>query len=162
MKPHMLERLQTVPRPREEVFAFFAEPRNLERITPAFLDFHILTPTPLRIAEGTQIDYRLRLFGVPFRWRSRIRSYLPLFGFVDVQERGPYRSWEHLHEFQEVPGGTQIRDLVEYRVAFPPVGWCANALLVRRTLDRIFDHRERSIAAILGLSAPGRASDRIA
>ena len=57
---HRLERQQFVPRPRDEVFAFFADARNLEMLTPAFLNFRILTPLPLDMHSGTLIDYQIR------------------------------------------------------------------------------------------------------
>ena len=77
MKTQTLERVQVIPRPRSEVFAFFSDASNLERITPPFLRFRIVTPTPIDIREGTLIDYRLGLFGVPFSWRTRIEVFEP-------------------------------------------------------------------------------------
>lgn len=145
-----LERTQFIPRPRDAVFAFFAEPYNLERITPPFLRFRIVTPPPIALAPGTLIDYRLRLFGVPFGWRTRIESVTPLESFVDVQIRGPYRAWRHEHTFREVPGGTEMRDVVDYDVGWGPAGWAAGALFVRRSLRHIFDYRRDTVAALFG------------
>src|SRR5512135_2403182 len=108
VKVHVLERSQLVPRPRGEVFAFFAEARNLEAITPPFLRFEILPPVPEAIRPGALIDYRLRLFGLPFRWRTRIEGVEPEQRFVDVQLRGPYRLWHHTHTFEDAPGGTRV------------------------------------------------------
>ncbi len=152
---HVLERSQVVPRPRAEVFAFFAEPRNLEVITPGFLRFRILTPGDIPMAPGTIIDYRLSLFGVPFRWRTEIEAFEPLVRFVDVQVRGPYALWRHEHRFEDAPGGTLVRDRVEYALPLGPLGALARALFVRRSLARIFDQRAAVIAARLG---PGGAT----
>jgi ligand-binding SRPBCC domain-containing protein len=99
---------------------------------------------------GAIIDYRLSLFGVPFSWRTEIEAFEPETRFVDVQRRGPYRSWRHLHTFAEAPGGTLIGDRVEYQLPLGPLGELARVLAVRRQLDAIFDHRRRVIEATWG------------
>ena len=147
---HVLERSQVVPRGRDEVFRLFSDAGNLDDLTPPFLHFRIDTPSPIAMAEGTLIDYRLRLFGVPFRWRTRIESWEPGRAFSDRQLSGPYREWHHRHEFEEVPGGTLVRDVVRYRVPFGPLGAIAHVLLVKGTLEEIFDYRHDRIAERLG------------
>lgn len=137
-----------MPRPRSEVFAFFAEASNLERITPPTLKFRILSPLPIDMRAGAIIDYRLSLMGIPFRWRTLIEQFEPEVRFVDMQQAGPYALWRHLHEFVDVPGGTLVRDRVEYRLPLGPLGDLAHALLVRRQLRDIFDYRQRVIAAL--------------
>lgn len=132
-----------------EVFAFFANAENLERITPPELAFEILTPTPITMRAGAVIDYRLRLFGVPFRWRTRIVEWQPTHHFVDEQVRGPYASWRHLHTFVECEAGTRMTDRVEYRLPFLPAGAVALPL-VRRQLDHIFRYRASTIRRLLG------------
>jgi ligand-binding SRPBCC domain-containing protein len=151
---HVLERTILVPRPRAEVWAFFADPHNLGAITPDFLRFRVDTPGPIPTAAGTLIDYRLSLGGIPFRWRTRIEDVVPGRSFVDVQLRGPYRLWRHLHAFEDAPGGTRVRDRVEYELPLGPLGALAHAALVRRTLRRIFDHRAERVAALLAPRAP--------
>lgn len=146
---HLLERYQVVPRRREEVFAFFAEPGNLEAITPTFLRFRLLPPIPVGLAAGTLIDYRLQLFGLPFRWRTRIESVAPGRSFVDLQLEGPYALWEHTHTFDDVTAGTLVTDRVRYALPLGPLGGLAHGLFVRRTLERIFDHRRERIAELL-------------
>jgi len=147
---HLLERTQLVPRPRPEVFAFFADPWNLERITPPFLRFRILTPRPLEVRAGALIDYRLSLFGVPFGWRTVIEAWEPESRFVDRQLRGPYRRWHHTHLFEDAPGGTRMTDRVEYQLPLGPLGELARVALVDRQLAAIFDHRRRAIERLLG------------
>lgn len=143
-----LERTQVVARPRREVFAFFADALNLERITPAFLRFRMTTPRPIEMKPGAVIDYRLRLHGVPVRWRTRIETFEPERSFTDVQLAGPYRLWRHRHDFVEVAGGTEVRDVVDYEMPLGPIGWWARRLFVARSLDRIFDFRRRAVAEI--------------
>ena len=143
---HVLEREQLVRRTRSEVFAFFADAANLEALTPPFLRFQIVTPRPITMQTGTLIEYKIRLFGVSLRWQTLIESFEPECRFVDIQLRGPYRSWRHEHEFVTVPEGTLIKDRVTYEM---PLGWLGEmgrTLLVKRTLDKIFDFRRQAIA----------------
>ncbi|HEV3341790.1 MAG TPA: SRPBCC family protein [Pirellulales bacterium] len=148
---YRLVRSQAVPRTRNEVFAFFSDAKNLEQITPSFLRFHILlADAHAPVFEGMLIDYRLRLGGVPFRWQSRIESFDPPRGFVDVQTRGPYRFWRHVHTFEEIAGGTRISDEVDYQLPLALLGSLAHALFVRRTLERIFDYRQATVRRLFG------------
>jgi ligand-binding SRPBCC domain-containing protein len=144
-KTYQLHREQFIPRPLAEVFPFFADAGNLEAITPEFLNFRILTPRPIPMHPGSLIDYEIKLFGVPLKWRTRIEEFEPPSHFVDVQLRGPYKLWHHTHEFREVEGGTLMIDRVRYQLYLGPLGWLAHRLWVRRTLARIFDHRRQTI-----------------
>jgi len=145
-----LEQVQTIPRPRNEVFAFFADAHNLQRLTPDFLGFQILTPPPIEMRAGTLIDYRIRLGGIPLRWRTLIECFEPGIRFVDVQLRGPYRYWHHLHEFEDAPEGTRMRDVVHYELPLGPLGTLARQFLVRRSLERIFAFRRQAIETLWG------------
>ena len=149
-KTYTLERTQLIPRPLAEVFPFFSDAGNLEAITPAFLQFKILTPRPIPMRAGTFIDYRIRLLGIPMHWRTQIESFDPPHRFTDIQIRGPYRLWHHTHEFLDVPEGTLMTDLVQYQMPLGPIGSLAHALWIRRTLERIFDYRFQKVAELLG------------
>ncbi|MCU0771566.1 MAG: SRPBCC family protein [Verrucomicrobia bacterium] len=142
MKAFLFEATQYLPRPRSEVFDFFSDACNLEAITPPWLRFQILTPAPIRMGVGTLIDYRLRVHGLPLRWRTRIAEWNPPHGFADEQVRGPYRLWHHEHTFEEADGGTLMRDSIRYA---PMGGTLINRLFVRRDVEAIFAYRERRL-----------------
>jgi ligand-binding SRPBCC domain-containing protein len=143
-----LTRSTRLNRPLDEVFAFFADAGNLERITPRELRFRILTPLPIEMRSGARIDYRLSLYGVPFRWRTEIAVWEPPHRFVDVQRSGPYREWIHTHRFLAEGEGTRMQDEVAYVLPLGRLG-LLGLPLVRRQLDRIFDFREARIRELL-------------
>src|SRR5262249_5672105 len=128
-----------------EVFRFFEDAANLARITPPELGFRILTPTPIAMRPGAIIDYRISLWGLPLKWRTRIAEYEPGRRFVDTQERGPYKLWRHTHEFSAEGNTTLMRDRVEYELPFGPLGAIAHAVVVRRQLNRIFSYRRQVV-----------------
>ena len=150
----------TLDRPLEPVWALFADAANLQPITPPELHFRILTPMPIAMKRGTHIDYRIRLFGVPFHWKTEITCWQPGVRFVDEQIEGPFRRWTHEHVFERVDEGTtRIRDEVRYALPFGRLGRLAHPL-VRRRLDRIFDYRETRVRELLSTGRTDRAAAR--
>lgn len=146
-RTHLLDRTTRVPRPLEEVFPFFANARNLERITPPGMGFRITSSHPLEMRRNLMIDYQLRISGLPFRWRSQITEWNPPHSFVDEQLKGPYAEWVHRHEFLAEGGHTLMRDVVRYRLPFGVLGNLALPL-VKRQLRAIFDYRESAIRCL--------------
>jgi ligand-binding SRPBCC domain-containing protein len=151
IKTHKLKTEIWLPQKRTKVFSFFADPRNLEDLTPEWLHFEILTPMPLQMKSGVVIDYRLRLYGIPLHWQSEISAWEPPHRFVDRQIRGPYRVWIHEHRFAEVDGGTLVGDAVEYAA---PGGILVQKLFLARDLRRIFTHRHARLRQRFGASDP--------
>ncbi len=147
MRPRSLVRTQTVSAGIDEAWAFYADPRNLEAITPRWLRFRI-DEAPAELAEGAILRYRLRLFGVPVRWLTLIVRWQPPRSFVDVQIEGPYPLWEHAHRLTPVADGTEIHDHVRYRLPGGPLAPLAD-LAVRRLLAAIFDFRARRTNELL-------------
>jgi ligand-binding SRPBCC domain-containing protein len=140
-----IHRQQWISAPLEEVFSFFCEARNLNRITPPELRFKLLGQSHLELRAGTLIDYELAWHGLPMRWRSRIEEWRPPTLFIDVQLKGPYRFWRHTHSFEARERGTLMRDTVEFAVPFGAFGELCVGWLVRRDVDRIFDYRAQQI-----------------
>ena len=157
---HELRSSVRLAAPLQEVFAFFADARNLEVLTPEWLRFRVMTEPPPAMAAGVRIDYRLRLRGVPVRWQSEITAWEPPFRFVDEQRRGPYRVWIHEHRFavERGPGGTEVvvaTDKVRYAA---PGGRLVNRLLVAADLRRIFTYRSERLYERFGMADGSGAS----
>jgi ligand-binding SRPBCC domain-containing protein len=148
MAEHVLERRQIIERPREEVFKFFADAGNLERITPPELNFEIISAQPIDIKQGAFIDYKLKLRGIPITWKTEITEWSPPRAFTDTALKSPYKQWIHLHTFEENENGeTVMRDFVRYRLPFEPLGDLAH-WYVKKELKYIFDYRYKVIEEI--------------
>jgi ligand-binding SRPBCC domain-containing protein len=134
-----------LPHPRVKIFPFFADAQNLENITPSWLRFRIVTPLPVFMQSGTIIEYKLRLHGIPVRWKSEITAWDPPRHFIDEQRRGPYRTWIHEHSFEEYRDGCMMHDYVRYAVTG---GRLVNFVFVRRDVERIFLYRAQVLQRI--------------
>ena len=134
-----------VPTSRADTFAFFADGRNLERLTPPWINFSIRTPLPIDMREGTLIDYEITLYGLPVPWRTRIDVWQPGVRFVDRQLAGPYLWWRHEHRFEDDGPGTRVIDHVEYL----PRAAALTSRFVARDVARIFDFRQRTLEWLL-------------
>jgi ligand-binding SRPBCC domain-containing protein len=150
MKTHVLEHSQIIERSLKDTFDFFSDAFNLEKITPEFLRFKILTPRPLAMKAGALIEYSLSLFGIPFKWKTLIEAWEPGVKFVDRQLKGPYALWVHTHTFEAIGADrTLMKDRVEYQIPLGFLGEIAHTLFVRQTLEKIFAHRSVVTARLL-------------
>ena len=147
-KTYRLIREQTIARPLDEVFEFFADARILETLTPPWLRFQILTPGEIPMHCGAIIQYALRVHGLPVHWTTTIAAWKPPYEFIDVQLRGPYVLWHHRHTFAAESGSTRMIDEVNYALPFGPLGRAVHYLFVLRDLERIFDYRAEKVAQI--------------
>ena len=133
---------QVLPVPLTEAFPFFESPENLAEITPDWLEFRVLNGEEGgSVFEGAEFHYTIRWFAVKLRWHTKITEYRPPELFTDVQVRGPYASWEHLHTFTEVPEGTLMRDQATYRIPFGPIGKFFNRFIIKEQMEDIFTYR---------------------
>lgn len=136
---------QFVPDHIEKVFHFFSEAKNLENITPEFLNFKIENMSSKEIEKDTIINYKLKIHGVPAKWQTQITEWIPLKKFVDHQNKGPYQLWDHTHTFTSVENGTLIEDRIKYKIPGHIVGLLALGKFIRKDVNQIFQHRVKSI-----------------
>jgi ligand-binding SRPBCC domain-containing protein len=144
-----LNREQWVPKPQDEVFDFFSNPRNLQALTPGWINFRILE-APTELKQGSLIRYVLRWGIIPMRWKTEITEWNPPHQFVDDQISGPYALWRHEHQFSALGEGTMVRDHVEYALPLWPASIPVHRLIVRRDLERIFNFRTQRLTELLG------------
>ena len=147
---HVLSQRTVIDAPIEEVFPFFAKAENLGAITPPDMAFTITSKQPLTMANDLVIDYRIKIGGLPIKWRTVIEEWRPGEGFTDAQHRGPYRAWFHQHRFRADGNRTVMEDHVWYALPFGPLGKIVHALQVRAMLRRIFEYRATRIALRFG------------
>ncbi len=167
--PDHLEFEQWVSFPIERVFAFFSNPENLPRIMPAASGTKLIAlnrmPPPAAPADtvseeatgvGSTIVTSFRVFPpLPIRaqWIARITEFEWHHYFADVQDKGPFKSWHHRHEFvAQARGGvagTLVRDVIDYEVGFSFVGAIANALFIRRQMENTFAKRQQTLPKLL-------------
>lgn len=138
---------QHVNETKDSVFSFFSEAKNLEKITPDFLNFHILNKSTENIKKGTLIDYSLKLHGIKIKWKTLISQWTPKQVFVDEQLRGPYKKWHHTHEFFDAKQGTLMIDRVIFKI---PLGVLGIVTLpwVKKDVHTIFEYRKKIIGEI--------------
>jgi ligand-binding SRPBCC domain-containing protein len=151
------EREHLLRRQRADVDAFFSDPRNLVRIMPASMQFRLVTSDAARLHDGQELDYRFTFCGLPLAWTARISQIDPGRSFVDELVRGPFSSWRHEHSLHDDPAGTIVRDRVDFRSPLWTLGRIADELFVKRTIERVFDHRSASLGIHLGEAAEGGA-----
>ena len=145
MKIFHFKTKQTVNRPLDQVFEFFSRAENLEKITPEWLNFKILTPLPITMEQGTLIDYQIKMMGLAMTWKTGITTWEPQVRFVDTQLKGPYRRWIHEHRFEEADGRTIMYDSVEYAIPAWFLSGVINKFFVGPHIESIFFHRKQII-----------------
>ena len=141
---------QWVPQPPDKIFPFFCDEKNLETLTPPFLNFSVIGKSTPEIGQGTLIDYRLSLHGLPLRWRTRIEDWNPGSSFVDTQLKGPYSRWHHTHEFEPLAGGTLMRDRVLFQLPLGFLGDWGGRWKVTDDVQQIFAYRRKKVDELFG------------
>jgi uncharacterized protein (TIGR01777 family) len=147
---YLLKHESMLDAPIDEVVPFFSRAENLGVLTPPWMGFAVLTPTPIPMAEATEIDYRIALGPVSMRWKTVIDAWDAGQRFVDSQARGPYRSWWHEHSFEPVGDRTRMVDRVWYSPPLGFLGRIAHWAFIESTLTRIFAYRSERVSLRFG------------
>ena len=146
-----LKRIQDLPIDLETAWDFFSSPKNLATITPDSLDFQVLSDLPDTMYPGMFIKYRVKpLAGIPMTWVTEITYVEHMKFFVDEQRVGPYSIWHHQQYFEEIPGGTRMIDIVDYKLPMGPLGAIMHGPVVKPRLKEIFDYRWDKLIEVFG------------
>lgn len=140
---YQLRTTQKIPATIDQVWDFISSPRNLKKITPEYMGFEI-TNEPIAdvMYAGMIISYKVKpILGVPMNWVTEITHIKEKEYFVDEQRVGPYALWHHQHKISPIEGGVLMEDIVSYRPPMGILGDIANALMIRKQLQDIFDYR---------------------
>lgn len=129
----------------ETTWKFFSSPENLSRITPKEMNFVVKSAIDgVTMFEGMEINYTVTpLLNIPLKWKTRITQVEFQKSFTDFQEKGPYKYWNHHHEFIVNKNGVLMIDTIEYELPLGSLGRLMNTLVVRKKLNKIFDYRTK-------------------
>ena len=154
MKVYTLERTQVLDIPIEAAWRYFSNPHNLAELTPPYMGFKILSISEQSqgdktLYSGQVIHYRVCVLPRwPVHWVTEIKAVKEPTSFIDEQRIGPYALWYHQHHFASLDNGaTSMRDLVHYALPLGPLGRLAHAIFVKRTLNNVFDYRQKQLGA---------------
>ncbi|NIF06867.1 SRPBCC family protein [Chryseobacterium sp. Tr-659] len=147
---HKLFREQQLHCDIETAWKFFSSANNLSEITPKDMGFIVLTEmTDDEIYEGMLIDYYVSpLFGIKMKWQTEITHVDFQKSFIDFQKKGPYKLWNHHHEFFPNDEGVLMRDTIDYELPMGFLGEIAHSLFVKKKLEHIFDYRFRVLSRL--------------
>lgn len=94
------------------------------------------------IYEGMKIDYLVSpLLKIPMKWKTIIKQVEQNKSFTDFQQKGPYKYWNHFHEFIPNEKGVLMKDTIDYELPLGFLGSIAHVTVVKSKLNHIFNYR---------------------
>ncbi len=154
MKPYTLHFTQKMPISLEEAWDFFSSPLNLSKITPKSMSFVVTSDytAQTKMYEGMIITYKVApLLGIKMDWMTEITTVRDQKYFIDEQRFGPFKFWHHEHHFEEIDGGVLMTDKLTYGIPFGIFGQLANAIIVAKQTQEIFDYRVKAVDELFGV-----------
>ncbi len=142
---------QWIPKPLDQVWSFFSDPKNLGKLTPPSSHFTHVSQTPGDMKVGTEIIHKIYLFSfLPVIWKSRITKWSPQTHFADNQIKGPFAHWEHTHSFESLNGGTLIIDHLVFKAPLGYPGYHLGRFKIESDLKQVFDFRVQKLHKMFG------------
>ena len=147
-------RKQIIKKDINDLWDFMSSPKNLEKITPKWMQFQITSNNvQKKMYPGMIISYKVTpFFCIPIKWVTEITHVKEKEFFVDEQRVGPYKIWHHEHRFEKKEEGILMTDTITYIPPFGLLGGIANYLFVKKRINRIFDYRYEMLAKLFDSS----------
>ncbi len=130
----------------EKVHRWHTRSGALQRLTPPWEDLRVVEHTG-GLEPGSRAVLELRKGPITLRWHARHEKLEGGYGFVDVQEKGPFARWEHQHRFlPSAEGGCLMEDRISYELPCEPASRWLGGRRVARELERAFTYRHGVVA----------------
>ena len=151
---YQLKKTQNISGTLQEAWEFFSQPENLEKITPPYMNFKILSRSEVsEMYPGMIITYKISpLFNIAIKWSTEITQIRDNKYFIDNQIKGPYKIWHHEHHFKEIKNGIEMRDILFYDVGFGIIGKLLHKFFIKKRVLEIFKYRELKIKELFSSS----------
>ena len=142
---HQLYREQQLNCTIDEAWRFFSSANNLSKITPKEMNFIVRTQlSDDNIYKGMIIDYFVSpMLNIKMSWQTEITEVDFQKSFTDFQKKGPYKLWNHRHDFIKNENGVLMKDTVDYELPLGFLGEIAHGIFVKKKLEHIFDYRTK-------------------
>jgi ligand-binding SRPBCC domain-containing protein len=151
VKIYTLHSKQNLPISKAEAWEFLSNPKNLKIITPDYMSFNIVSGADRPMFAGQIIQYIVTpILGIKTKWVTEITNVKDNSYFVDEQRFGPYALWHHKHFINEIEGGVEMEDIIDYKVPFGWLGQLAQPIMVQPKLNEIFDYRRKKLIELFG------------
>ena len=151
VKIYRLHSKQSFPISNQRAWDFLSDPKNLKVITPEHMGFNILSGADRPMFAGQMITYKVSPFPIySTKWVTEITHVEAGKYFVDEQRFGPYALWHHKHFLNEIDGGTEMEDIIDYKLPMGILGQLAHPIFVKKQLQQIFSYREQKLTDLFG------------
>ncbi len=135
--------------PLERVFDFAIRPENIARISPPVLGLRFVNP-PEEYTLGSKFEFKVQAWGTVQTSHFEIVEFDRPNVFVEIQLKGPMKSWRHEHRFASNADGQTV---VSNRIEFAPPGGLVGMLVTESkildSMDDGFYHRHQQLKKLL-------------
>ncbi|WP_136809956.1 TIGR01777 family oxidoreductase [Desulfosediminicola flagellatus] len=135
-----------------ELYDFHSRPGALERLLPPWDGSEVVWKKG-SLAPGGKVLMKLKQGPISFPWEAHHIEEIPGVMFQDVQHKGPFAQFSHVHRFSDTPEGALLEDEIEFALPFQSLMPAIATRQVYKMLTSIFTYREHTLTEDLKLHA---------